>query len=77
MYDYDSERDAHHYILVEVKYCRDTDPAKQRERASQQHQVLRETIQRYAPHTGYCRPSDLDARSVGSNLQLNHRSLER
>jgi hypothetical protein len=26
LYDYDSKRDAHHYILVEVKYCRDTDP---------------------------------------------------
>jgi hypothetical protein len=51
IYDYDSERDAHHYILVlEVKYCRDTDPAQQRERASQQHQVLRETIiHNYAP----------------------------
>ena len=36
-------------ILVEVKYGRDTDPAQQRERASQQHQVLRETIQKYAP----------------------------
>jgi hypothetical protein len=49
LYDYDFERDVHHYILVEVKYCRDTDPAQQRERASQQHQVLRETIQKYAP----------------------------
>jgi hypothetical protein len=51
LYDYDCERDAHHYILVEVKYCRDTDPAQQRERASQRHQVLRdiETIQKYAP----------------------------
>jgi hypothetical protein len=48
-YDYDSKRDAHHYILVEVKYCRDTDPPQQRERASQQHQELRETIQKYAP----------------------------
>jgi hypothetical protein len=28
LYDYDSERDAL-YILVEVKYCRDTDPAQQ------------------------------------------------
>jgi hypothetical protein len=77
LYDYDSERDAHHYILVEVKYCRDTDPAQQRERASQQHQVLRETIQKYICTTGSCRPSYLDARSVGSNLQLNHGSLER
>jgi hypothetical protein len=51
LYDYDSERDAHHYILIEVKYCRDTDPAQQRERASQQHQVLRETIQKYAPQS--------------------------
>jgi hypothetical protein len=42
LYDYDSKRDAHHYILVEVKYCRDTDPP-------QQHQELRETIQKYAP----------------------------
>jgi hypothetical protein len=33
---------------VEVKYCRDTDLAQQRERASQQHQELRETIQKYA-----------------------------
>jgi hypothetical protein len=49
LYEYDSERDAHHYILVEVKYCRDTDPAQQRERATQQHQVLRETIHKYAP----------------------------
>jgi hypothetical protein len=49
MYDYDFERDAHQYILVEVKYCRDTDPAQQRERASQQHQVVRETIHKYAP----------------------------
>jgi hypothetical protein len=49
LYDYDTKRDAHHYILVEVKYCRDTDPAQQRERASQQHQELRETIQKYAP----------------------------
>ena len=49
LYDYDSKRDAHHYILVEAKYCRDTDPAQQRERASKQHQEPREAIQKYAP----------------------------
>jgi hypothetical protein len=49
LYDFDFERGTHKYILVEVKYCRDTDPEPQRDRASQQHQVLRETIQKYAP----------------------------
>jgi transposase len=77
LYDYECDRDAHRYILVEVKYRRDTDPAQQRDRASQQHQVLRETIQKYAPQATYCRPSDLEAGSVRSNLQLNHGSHER
>jgi hypothetical protein len=75
LYDYDSERDAHHYILVEVKYCRDTDSAQQRKRASQQHQVLKERDNSKVCNTCYCRPSDLDARSVRSNLhELNHGS---
>jgi hypothetical protein len=31
MYNHDDEeRDMHHYIIVEIKYCRDTDPAQQR-----------------------------------------------
>jgi hypothetical protein len=70
----------YHYILVEVKYCRDTDPAaQQRDTASQKHQqcVLRVTIQKNAPQAIYCRPSDIDARSVSSNLQLIHKSPKR
>jgi hypothetical protein len=41
MYEYDSDRDAHHFILVKVNYCGDTvDPASQRHRASQQHRAI-------------------------------------
>jgi hypothetical protein len=80
MYDYDSERDAHHYyyILVEVKYCRDTDPAQQRERASITTAPSAERDHdSQVCTTGYCGPSDLTARRVRSNLHLDHRRLER
>jgi len=49
MHNYDEEHDVHHYIIVEIKYCRDTDPLPQQSRASQQHHVLRETIAQHAP----------------------------
>ena len=49
LYDYNQTQDTHHYTIVEVKYCRDTDPTQQQARASQQHQKLRDTIARYAP----------------------------
>jgi len=49
MYKYEEDQDTHHYIIVEVKYCRDTDPAQQQSRASQQHQTLREMIERHEP----------------------------
>jgi hypothetical protein len=77
LYDYDSERDAYHYILVEVKYCRDTDPAQQRERASQQHQVLRETIHKYAPQATVEQVTLLLGVSGAIYVYLNHRRLER
>jgi hypothetical protein len=58
LYDYDSEQDTHHYIFVEVKYCRDTDPAQQRDRplsrqpavsaAERDHSKV-QAFQRYAP----------------------------
>ena len=35
--------------IVEIKYCRDTDPLPQQSRASQQHHVLRETLAQHAP----------------------------
>jgi len=47
--NYDEEHDVHHYIIVEIKYCRDTDPLPQQSRASQQHHVLRETLAQHAP----------------------------
>jgi DNA-directed RNA polymerase specialized sigma subunit len=71
---------SHHYILVEVKYCRDTDrPSRQqRERASQQHQVLREIMQKYVPQATVDQVTlMLGVSGVIRNLQLNHRSLER
>jgi len=49
MHNYDEEHDVHHYIIVEIKYCRDTDPLPQQSRASQQHHVLRETLAQHAP----------------------------
>jgi hypothetical protein len=50
MYEYDCKEGTHQYILIEIKYCRDdTDPDKQQDRALQQHQVLKETILKYAP----------------------------
>jgi ribonuclease HI len=36
-----------HYTLVEVKYCRDTDPTNQQHKAEQQHSQLKETIEEY------------------------------
>ena len=44
MYAYDEDRGTHHYIIVEIKYCRDTDPSQQQSRAEEQHQLLKQTI---------------------------------
>jgi hypothetical protein len=60
---------------VEVKYSRDTDP-KQQDRASQQHQVLRE-IQKYAPQATVDQVTLTLGVSGRSNLQLIHKSPER
>jgi hypothetical protein len=52
MYKYDEEQDMHHYILygsrvlqIDIKTHHNSNP----EHASQQHQVLRETIEEYEP----------------------------
>jgi hypothetical protein len=49
MYAYDEDRGTHHYIIVEIKYCRDTDPSQQQSRAEEQHQLLKQTIEQYEP----------------------------
>jgi ribonuclease HI len=38
-----------YYMLVEVKYCRDTDPTGQQDRASNQHEPLRDLIKQNDP----------------------------
>eukprot|EP00775_Hariotina_reticulata_P003686 gene3686-biopygen5376 len=49
MYAYDERYGKHHYIIVEIKYCRDTDPSPQQARAKDQHQHLKQTIEQYEP----------------------------
>eukprot|EP00775_Hariotina_reticulata_P002296 gene2296-biopygen3834 len=49
MYAYDERYGKHHYIIVEIKYCRDTDPSLQQARAEDQHQHLKQTIEQYKP----------------------------
>eukprot|EP00775_Hariotina_reticulata_P006095 gene6095-biopygen7890 len=49
MYAYDERYGKHHYIIVEIKYCRDTDPSLQQARAKDQHQHLKQTIEQYEP----------------------------
>eukprot|EP00775_Hariotina_reticulata_P002220 gene2220-biopygen3759 len=49
MYAYDERYGKHHYIIVEIKYCRDTDPSLQQARAEDQHQHLKQTIEQYEP----------------------------
>ena len=38
------------YIILELKYCRDTDPQNQYDRAISQHRPLADAIQQAAPH---------------------------
>ena len=38
------------YIILELKYCRDTDPHNQYDRAISQHRPLADAIQQAAPH---------------------------
>jgi ribonuclease HI len=45
----ESTREETYYMLVEIKYCRDTDPTGQQERASNQHESLRNLIQQNDP----------------------------
>jgi hypothetical protein len=40
-----------HYTLVEVKYCRDTDPTNQQQKAEQQHSQLKETIEEFGANS--------------------------
>jgi hypothetical protein len=42
-------REATQYILVEIKYCRDTDPTGQQDRATTQHESLRNLIKQHDP----------------------------
>lgn len=37
------------YVIVEIKYCRDTDPTQQLDAAKEQHRVLAEAIEEAAP----------------------------
>jgi hypothetical protein len=40
-------REATQYILVEIKNCRDTDPTGQQDRATTQHESLRNLIKQH------------------------------
>jgi hypothetical protein len=42
-------REATKYIVVEIKYCRDTDPTGQQDRATTQHESLRNLIKQHDP----------------------------
>ena len=41
------EKGVRHYEIVEIKYCRDTDPSQQEERAGRQHHRLVNTIKQF------------------------------
>jgi len=71
MHNYDEEHDVHHYIIVEIKYCRDTDPLPQQSRASQQHHVLARDPCTACTESS-CGTSDVDARGIRSALQSLH-----
>jgi hypothetical protein len=38
-----------YYTIVEIKYCKDTDPGPQQERALQQHQELLDLFEQHDP----------------------------
>jgi hypothetical protein len=38
-----------YYTIIEIKYCKDTDPGPQQERAMQQHQELLDLIEQHDP----------------------------
>jgi ribonuclease HI len=46
---YHFDEGAHFYTIVEIKYCRDTDPSEQEARAQSQHQALVDLIQEHDP----------------------------
>jgi hypothetical protein len=49
LYQYDNKRRQRQYVVVEIKYCRDTDPAGQMSNATQQHYSLVQTLRSYDP----------------------------
>jgi hypothetical protein len=49
LYHYDRKKRQRQYVVVEIKYCRDTDPADQMSNAAQQHHSLVQTLQTYDP----------------------------
>jgi hypothetical protein len=51
MYSYDEDAGISRYKIVEIKYCRDTDPAGQEARAHTQHQGLVDLLSREEAYT--------------------------
>eukprot|EP00882_Tetradesmus_deserticola_P009609 GHRQ01010144.1.p1 GENE.GHRQ01010144.1~~GHRQ01010144.1.p1 ORF type:complete len:419 (-),score=-3.27 GHRQ01010144.1:138-1394(-) len=49
LYRFDSKSRRRHYTVVEIKYCRDTQPGDQEMRAEEQHQRLITTLKQYDP----------------------------
>jgi exonuclease III/ribonuclease HI len=49
LYHYDRKKRQRRYVVVEIKYCRDTDPAGQLSNAAQQHHSLVQTLRLYDP----------------------------
>jgi ribonuclease HI len=49
LYHYDRKKRQRQYVVVEIKYCRDTDPTGQLSNAAQQHHELVQTLRSYDP----------------------------
>jgi hypothetical protein len=49
LYRYDRKKRQRQYVVVEIKYCRDTDPGGQLSNAAQQHHSLVQTLRSHDP----------------------------
>lgn len=56
LYKYDHTTKTRSYVIVEIKYCRDTKPEDQEARATEQHKALEQAIKTYDPiaNVQYC-----------------------
>ena len=62
--------DKRQYTIVEIKYCRDTQPEEQEKRAEKQHKELITTIQQYDP-TAEVKAMHIAVGRVWHHLQIN------